>query len=99
MDDDFEITGEAQIPYFIHEGEMARMERVNKRWFVAFLIVLIMLFATNAGWILYESQFDQYYVSQEVDTGRGDAFVAGIGDVSYGESEADSTGAGAENQR
>ena len=31
------------IPYFVHEGEMARMERANKRWFVAFLVVLVML--------------------------------------------------------
>lgn len=46
------------MPYFVHEGEMSRMERVNKRWFIAFLIVLVMLFVTNAAWIIYESQFE-----------------------------------------
>lgn len=37
-----------------HEREMTRIEIQTKRWFTAFLVVLCMLFMTNAGWILYE---------------------------------------------
>lgn len=88
----------ASIPYFAHEGEMARMERANKRLFWALLVTLAMLLATNAGWIYYESRFDTYVVDQDVETGNGDAVVAGVGDVIYGESEADNPGSGAENQ-
>ena len=88
MADDFGITGEAQIPYFIHEGDMARMERVNKRWFVAFLIVLIMLFATNAGWIFYESQFSTETITKttyEAESDSGNAVLNGSGEVNiYG---------------
>ena len=58
-----------QIPYYLHEGEMTRLERLNKRWFISFLIVLAMLFITNAGWIIYESQYQAVTVSQAVDTG------------------------------
>ena len=37
----------------------------------------------------YESQFiDEVSVEQDVDTGQGDAFVNGIGDFNYGQSEA-----------
>lgn len=90
---------EASLPYFVHEGEMARLERANKRWFIAFLIVLAMLFITNAGWIVYDHQFETYQVQQDVDTGNGDAVIAGIGDAIYGQSETDSPGAGAENQQ
>lgn len=82
------------IPYFVHEGEMTRLERANKRWFIAFMVVLAMLFLTNAGWIVYESQFETYSVEQEVDSGIGSAYVTGVGDVNYGESKTAGEGAG-----
>lgn len=37
-----------------HEREMTRIEYQSQRWFTAFLVVLCMLFISNAGWILYE---------------------------------------------
>lgn len=89
----------ASLPYYVHEGEMTRLERANKRWFIAFIIVLVMLFVTNAGWIVYDHQFETYQVQQDVDTGTGAAVVAGIGDVTYGQSEADNPGPSAEDQQ
>ena len=76
------------IPYYVHEGEMNRLERVNKRWFILFIIVLSMLFITNAGWIIYENQFadEVTTIEQEVDTGEGTAVVSGTGDAIYGQS-------------
>lgn len=89
----------ASLPYYVHEGEMTRMERVNRRWFIAFLVVLVMLFATNAGWIVYESQFETYEVEQDIDTGIGSAYVAGVGDVNYGQNQTSSEGASAQEQQ
>lgn len=40
-----------------HEKEMTRLEVQCKRWFIAFLIVLAMLFVTNAAWVIYEMSF------------------------------------------
>ena len=40
-----------------HEKEMTRLEVQSKRWFIAFLIVLGMLFVTNAAWVIYEMSF------------------------------------------
>ena len=37
-----------------HEREMTRIEIQAQRWFTAFLLVLCMLFMTNAGWVIYE---------------------------------------------
>ena len=74
------------IPYFVHEGEMSRLERLNKRWFIAFLISIIMLFVTNAGWIVYESQFETVQVSQEASSETGDSttlLTTGEGSVTY----------------
>ena len=96
-----EFTEEQQavtIPFFLHENEMTRLERLNKRWFIAFLVAIVMLFVTNAGWIVYESQFETYSVEQDVDTGTGSAYVAGVGDVNYGESASENSSAGEENQ-
>ena len=91
---EFNEENAAMIPYYVHEGEMVRMERLNKRWFISFLIVLVMLFATNAGWIIYESQFETVDIDQQVETGDSPAVVSGMGDAIYGYNPADSTDTG-----
>ena len=68
-----------------HEKEMTRMETANKRMFIAFLIVLVMLFATNIAWVIYESQFQDVVVTQEADTWDGGSnYMNGTGEFSYG---------------
>ena len=61
------------IPYYLHEGEMFRLERLNKRWFIAFLIVLVMLFVTNGAWIIHEMQYKDEAWTYEIqqDSGEG----------------------------
>lgn len=78
------------VPYIAHESAMARQERTIKRLWILLIFVISLLVATNGAWIWYESQFTEESVWQEVDTGEGDAFIAGIGDVNYGESQAES---------
>lgn len=80
----------AMIPYFAHEGEMNRAERANKRLWIIIIILIIALVGTNAGWIIYESQFSEVVttVEQQVDTGEGTAVVSGTGDAIYGENSA-----------
>jgi len=82
---------ERVIPYFSHEGDMARMERANRRLWIIILVLIAALIGTNGAWIYYESQFvDEVSVEQDVDTGEGDAYVNGIGDFNYGTGEAES---------
>lgn len=76
------------VPYFVHEGEMARMERINKKLWILCIVLFLAFAVTNAGWIYYEAQFTDEIVTQDVDTGNGAAFVAGIGDI-YGAGETD----------
>lgn len=78
------------VPYLVHEGILARFERTVKRLWILVLILILLLVGTNVAWLIYESQFEDVSVTQDVDTGEGDAFVAGYGDVIYGESETDS---------
>lgn len=66
------------VPYIAHEASMARMERQAKRLWIAVLVLIVMLVATNGAWILYESQMETIYqeVTQEADTGTNN-FVGG----------------------
>ena len=64
-----------------HEKEMTRMETANRRWFIAFLIVLSMLFVTNAGWIVYENQFQDIMIEQEGYSDTGNNYLNGTGEM------------------
>lgn len=82
------------VPYIVHEGDMARLERTIRRLWILCILLVVMLVGTNAGWFWYESQWETVEtttqeVEQDVDTGNGDATVIGIGSI-YGEGEAES---------
>ena len=46
------------VPYIAHESAVARLERVIKRLWVLALVLIVLLAASNAAWILWESQFE-----------------------------------------
>lgn len=81
MDNGMETMTTAQ-----HEKEMTRMETANKRMFIAFLIVLVMLFATNAAWIVYENQFQDVVVTQENDKAANN-YIGNDGDIYNGQAD------------
>ena len=64
------------VPYIVHESAMARMERQIKRLWIALLVVICMLFASNAGWLIYESKFATISCEQDGE---------GINNVNIGE--------------
>lgn len=66
------------VPYLVHEMEMARTERTIKRLWITTLILIFMLVGTNAAWIYFESQWETVYqeVVQEADNGTNN-FVGG----------------------
>lgn len=75
------------VSYIAFESMKSTLERTTKRWWILALVLIILLFGTNAAWIYYESKWkevDATEITQKVDTGEGSAYVAGIGDV-YGE--------------
>lgn len=60
------------VPYIVHEGQMARMERTIKRLWVICIILIVLFVGTNAGWIWYESQFIDETITQEISQDSGD---------------------------
>ena len=87
----------AMIPFVVHEAEVNRLERINKRFFILLIIIFLAFVCTNAGWIIYESQYEDVVVTQDVDTGSGDAAISGTGDVYYGADQTDSQNPAKEN--
>lgn len=81
-----------KIDYIAHEADMARMERINRRLWIALLIVILLFTASNAFWIWRESQFEDVItttktVTQDTGSGSGDNTFNGdfIGGDYYGE--------------
>ena len=44
------------IPYFCHEGDMARAERTIKRLWILCILLIILLVSSYAGFFYYETQ-------------------------------------------
>lgn len=77
------------VSYIVFESAQARLERTIYKLWVVIILLIVLLVGSNAAWIWWESQWEDVSVTQDVDTGEGNAFVAGFGDVNYGESQAD----------
>lgn len=63
-----------------HEGDMARMERANKRLWIVIIILIVALIGSNAAWIIYESQFEvieETQIDAEQETEEGSNYVIG----------------------
>lgn len=94
-----------QIPYYVHEMEMTRLDRINKRLWIILIVIFLAFVGTNAGWIVYENQFEDISISQEGQTeGGGSNYfngnIHGSGEVNYyGESEADNQNTSPEDGR
>lgn len=76
------------ISYFVHEGMMARMERHTRRLWILCIIIFAALIVTNAGWLWYESQFEDVVttVTQETPGGNNN-YIGHDGDITNGEAD------------
>ena len=72
------------ISYIVHESAMARAERHIKRLWIALIIAIIVIFATNGCWLLFinEYNFESYELS--TDGGGNANFIGNDGDIYNG---------------
>lgn len=68
-----------QVPYIVHEADMVRMERSNKRLSVLATILVALLFITNALWVWLWNQYEY------VDTVTTTVSQDGEGNNIYGD--------------
>ena len=74
------------VPYIAHESAVARLERVIKRLWVLALVLIILLAASNAAWLYYESSFEEIRIEQDNESGYN-TFIGNDGDIYNGETD------------
>lgn len=74
------------IPYIAYESAKARDERNFRRLWVVILVLIGLLFGTNAAWLWYESQSQSIEISQEYESGYNN-FIGNDGDIFNGETD------------
>lgn len=74
------------VPFIVHEGAMARMERVNKRQFIIILVLIAVIVASFVGFFVYESLYEDVTISQDVSqSAEGDGNNSYNGEVVGGD--------------
>lgn len=84
-----EVKTPENVPYIVHEAAMARNERNVKQLVIALVVAIVLVFTTNVGWLIYESQFETITYEQDGE---------GINNVNYGDQGDLNNGAESENQ-
>ena len=82
------------IPYIAFEAEMARHERTIKRLFIALLIAVVLLCASNLAWLWFFNQFDFHTETVMFDTtdGGGNSYIGNDGVINNGEDDSTEDG-------
>ena len=84
------VTAQApkDVPYIAHESAVARLERVIKRLWVLALALIILLCASNAAWIWWESQYEtiETTITQENADGYNN-YIGNDGDIVNGNAD------------
>lgn len=81
----------ALIPFAVHENDMARSERSNRRLWIVVLVLIAALIISNLAWIVYESQYQEmevesYNIEQEASRDGVNNSIVGGGNIN-GETE------------
>lgn len=85
-----EVNTPENVPYIVHEAAMARNERNVKRLVVALVVAIVLAFATNVGWLIYESQFETLDYSYDyTQDGQGTNIIGNGNDVDNGAEASD----------
>lgn len=73
------------VPYIVHESSLARMERINRRLWIALILVICLFVATNAGWIWHESQWEVVETTvTQTNEGSANNYIGNDGDIYNG---------------
>ena len=68
------------IPYIAFESATSRQERTIKRLWILCLVLIIALLGTNAGWLYWESQWEDVVITQENADGYNN-YIGNDGDI------------------
>ena len=75
-----------KVDYLIYETSLARMERVNKRFFIMCIICFMAFVISNLAWLHYEFQFEDTVITQENADGINN-YIGNDGDITNGKTD------------
>lgn len=77
------------VPYIVWEGEKARDERRHRRDFIIKLVLIVLLFLSNAIWLYAWMQYDYIGETETITVDGGERgmanYIGNNGDINYGE--------------
>lgn len=76
------------IPIVTYEKDEQRKERREKRYIFVIILLIVLFVGSNAGWLYYESQFEETTVTETTVDATGDgiaSYIGNNGDIIYGE--------------
>ena len=73
------------VPYIVYESERARSERHIKRMWIALIVLVAMIFATNAVWLWAWTRYDYETVTVDSADGGNANYIGNDGDIYNGE--------------
>ena len=71
----------ADVPYIAYEAALTKAELSFKRLWAAIILLIVLLFGSNAGWLYYESQFEETATTIEAEADDGGNAVANNNDM------------------
>lgn len=77
------MSDNKDVSYLVFESTMARFERTVSRLWVALIITIFLLVATNIAWISYEQQFEDVSITQDSTNGYN-SYIGNDGDIING---------------
>lgn len=77
------------VPFFVYESEITRADIRFKRMFAALIVSIVLIFASNMGWLIYESMYDTISYAQD-GNGLNNINTGTQGDLDGAESESES---------
>ena len=77
----------AVMPIAQHEKDQNRLMGIIKSLVAVIVILVVLLVGSNVGWLIYESQFEEYTITQEVEQDAENGENHFIGGDYIGEAE------------
>ena len=72
----------ASVPYAAFESSMSRAERIIKRLVIALIVVIVLTFASNIGWLIYANNNGNMSSSYTVTQSDNPTSIIGDGNNS-----------------
>ena len=74
------------VPYIVYESSMARAERQHKRLWIALIVAVVMILASNLVWLYVWNSYEYIGESSVTVEGEGNAnYIGNDGDITNGE--------------